>query len=64
MLTMILKHDFEGKKACKEIPGKIYPALKKIMLMTYNADKKSYTVISRGKNFLLQRSGKKKSYPN
>ena len=28
-----------------------HPTLKKISLMTYNAEKKSYTVISRGKNF-------------
>ena len=30
---------------------KQYPALKKISLMTYNAEKKSYTVICRGKKF-------------
>ena len=38
---------------------KQYPALKKISLMTYNAEKKSYTVICGGKNYLLQGFGKK-----
>ena len=31
--------------------GEKYPALKKISLMTYNAENESYTVIRRGKNF-------------
>ena len=39
---------------------KQYPALKKILLMTYNAKKKkSFTVICGAKNFFLQRFGKK-----
>ena len=39
--------------------GKQYPALKKILLMTYNTKKESFTVICGGKNLLLQRFGKK-----
>ena len=35
---------------------KQYPALKKISLMTYNAGKKSYTIICRGKNISSSRS--------
>ena len=35
---------------------KQYPALKKISLMTYNAGKKSYTIIRRGKNISNSRS--------
>ena len=45
---------------------KQFSALKKILLMTYNAEKKSYTIICGGKNFLLQRFGKKllpQNYP-
>ena len=35
---------------------KQYPALKKISLMTYNAGKKSYTIICRRKNISNSRS--------
>ena len=39
---------------------KQYPALKKILLMTYYVEKSSYSVICGGKKFLtLQRFGKK-----
>ena len=41
----------EEKKHVSKFLGKKNPALKKISLMTYNAEKKSYTVISREKNF-------------
>ena len=54
-----------GKKHANKFLGEKYPALKKISLMTYNAEKKSYTVICRGKNFLLQRAlGKNSSNTN
>ena len=54
----ILQSDFERKKACKEIPGKNNdPAPKKILLMTYNAEKKNLTYIYVGeKNFKLRES--------
>ena len=38
-----------GKKDADRFLGKKYPARKKISLMTYNAEKKSYTVICWGK---------------
>ena len=55
--------DFRKKMSCRLISGgkknmqinsweKKHPALKKISLMTYNAEKNSYTVISREKKFL------------
>ena len=37
----VLQADFERKKACNKFLGKKYPALKKISLMTYNAEKKN-----------------------
>ena len=51
---------FRGGKACKDIPGKnnILPR-KKSSLMTCIMLKKSYTVICQGKNFQLERFGKK-----
>ena len=61
----ILQTDFERKKACKEIPGKnnILHWKKYILLMTYNAEKTSYTVIiMSGKKFL--EVGEKNTYPN
>ena len=61
----VLQTGFERKNACKYFLGKKYPALKKISLMTYNAEKKSYTVICQGTNFLLQRGlGKNSSNTN
>ena len=42
----VLQADFGRKRACKEIPGKKYPALKKISLMTYNAEKMLHHYIS------------------
>ena len=39
----------------KKILQKLYPALKKILLMTYNAEKKSY--IRGGKKFLTPEQG-------
>ena len=40
-----------GKEHANKFLGEKYPALKKISLITYNAKKKSYTFICRGKNF-------------
>ena len=39
-----------GKKHANKFLGEKYRALKKISLMTYNAEKKSYAVICLGKN--------------
>ena len=51
---------WEKEKSCKEIPGgKVSCTEKKISLMVYRAEKKSYNVISRGKKFYLQRFGQK-----
>ena len=53
------------KKHADKFLGEKYPTLKKISLMTYNAEKKSYTVICQGTNFLLQRGlGKNSSNTN
>ena len=40
-----------GKEHANKFLGEKHPALKKISLIKCNAKKKSYTVISRGKNF-------------
>ena len=45
----IWQTDFERKKHANKFLGEKYPVQKKISLMTYNAEKKSYTVICRGK---------------
>lgn len=37
------------KNSCKEIPGE--KTLKKISFMAYNSEKKSYTVVCRGRRF-------------
>ena len=52
---------FERKKnLARKYLGEKYPALKKkISLMVYSAEKKSYNVIRRGKKFYLQRFGQK-----
>ena len=57
----VLQADFGRKKACKEIPGKKYPALKKkISLVTYNAEKKLLHRYISGKKFLTpERFGEK-----
>ena len=48
----ILQIDFEKKKDANKFLKKMISSLKKISLMTYNAEEiKSYTVICRGKNF-------------
>ena len=47
----VLQTDFERKKHANKFLGEKYPALQKISLMTYSAEKKSYTVICWGKNF-------------
>ena len=52
--------DFEKKKHTKKFLGKTISCTEKILLMTYTAEKSSYTVICGGKKFLtLQRFGKK-----
>ena len=40
-----------GKKHADKFLEKKYPTMKKISLMTYNAEKRSFTVICRGTNF-------------
>ena len=49
----ILQTDFRGKKHAKIFLGKTISCTKKILFMTYNAEKKilHYYMISRGKNF-------------
>ena len=54
----VLQTDF-GKKHANKFLGKKYPALKKMSLMTYNAEKNLHRYIS-GKKFLTpERLGKK-----
>ena len=55
---------FERKKnLARKYLGEKYPALKKkISLMVYSAEKKSYNVISWGKNFISRGLGKNNSY--
>ena len=54
----VLQTDF-GKKHANKFLGKKYPALKKISLMTYNANKILHRYIS-GKKFLTaEKCGKK-----
>ena len=49
-----------GKKQAKKFLGKKHPALLKISVMTYNAEKKNLTPLYVGeKNFSLQRFEKK-----
>ena len=49
-----------GKKDANKFPGEKYPALKKISLMTYNAEKKILQRYMSGKKFLTpERFGKK-----
>ena len=52
-----------GKKHTNKFLGKKYPALKQLSLMKYNAEKKSYTVMS-GKKFITSDRFGKNSYPN
>ena len=49
-----------GKKHANKFRGKKHPALKEISLITYNAERKSYTVYILGKKILTpERFGKK-----
>ena len=45
----IVQTDFERKKLANKVLGEKYPALKKISLMTYNAEKKNLTPLYVGK---------------
>ena len=56
----IVQTDFERKKLANKVLGEKYPALKKISLMTYNAEKKNLTPLYVGENnFYLQRGWEK-----
>ena len=56
----IAQTDFERKKHANKFLGEKYPALKKISLTTYNAEKKILHRYMSGKKFLTpERFGKK-----